>query len=146
METLTQKFVIFFFLLLASVPVIVQADSTHDSGFSLETVQSDDGFVTRQPTISTRQLQESMAETEHYLANKTSSLEKSVNDHRKAGNNLIIAAVMPGGLLYMAYHKGQQHVAENELESVQQAKVELQEDVSRLQLDKPVSIQVARFP
>jgi hypothetical protein len=145
MDTLTHKFVVFAFLLLASVPVMVQADTT-DKGFSLETVQSDDGFLTRQPTISTRQLQDSMADTERYLVGKTSSLEKSVKNHRKHGNNLVLAAVMPGGLLYLAYHKGQQKVAENELESVQQAQVELQEDVSRLQLDKPVTIQVAKFP
>ncbi len=145
MDTLTHKFVIFLFLMLASLPVVVQAGSA-DNGFSLETVQSEDGFITRQPAISVARLQESVAETEHYLADKTSNLEKSVTSHRKHGNNLVLAAVMPGGLLYLAYHKGQQKIAENELESVQQAQVELQQDVTRLQLDKPISIQVAKFP
>lgn len=145
MDTLTHKCVICLFLLVASLPVMVQANETSKS-FSLETIQHKDGFMIQQPTISTGQLQIALNETERFIENKTRLLEKDVNEHREAGNNLVLAAIMPGGMLYLAYHKGQQSAAEDELASMQAAELELQKDVVRLALDKPVTIHVASYP
>lgn len=144
MKTISHKMSVTFGLLLCFL-LPLNAQAAGDSVFLLEDIESADGFATSQPTITSLKLQRAIEDTDHYLQHQQVTLEKNVKKHRDAGNNILLAAVMPGGLLYMAYHKAQQSVAENDLAFVKQSQVELQEDWARLELDKQPVI-IARFP
>lgn len=143
MKTLLHKLLLALALLGGFVTV--GAHAAQDGVFALERVRSADGFATNEPTINHYQLQRVVDDTSSYLVDKQATLEKDISKHRKAGNNLVLAAVMPGGLLYLAYHKGQQLSAEKKLDLVEQSRQELQEDSKRLELETSPVI-IARFP
>jgi len=142
MKTFSHKLLICLGLLFSGLSLSAHADSI----YKLSAVQSSDGYITQQPTISAYQLERVLEDADSYLQGKQSNLEQKVSKHKDAGENVILAAIMPGGLLYMAYHKGQQSSAEGKLVLVKQDQQEIINDRTRLQLDAPTIIQVARFP
>ena len=144
MKTLKHNLVLALALLVCSYAG--GAFASEDGMYSLETVKACDGFTTRQPTISDYELREAVTESQRYLSKEEDALKADLNKHREAGNNIVLAAIMPGGMLYLAYHKGQQSVTEGKIETVELAQKEINTDRARLQLDRPSIIQVARNP
>jgi hypothetical protein len=140
----SDKLLLILGMLLSCMTQTAQAS---DKGmYSLESIQSADGFITSQPTISHYQLERVLEETDRFLQNRQASLKKSILEHSEAGDNIFLAAIMPGGLLYLAYHKGQQSSAENSLVAAQQSQQEFLNDRTRMKLEAPVTILLARFP
>lgn len=144
MQTHSHKLLLILGMLLSCLTLTAQA--AENGIYSLETIQAADGFITSQPSINHYQLERVLEETDRYLLRKQTELKKSISEHSEAGENIFLAAIMPGGLLYLAYHKGQQSSAENNLVTMQLSQQEFRNDRVRMNLDAPVTILVARFP
>ena len=59
-------------------------------------------------------------------------LFRSIIDEHDAGNNMIVAAIMPGGLFYLAYKQGKVETAKTELTQIENELSDLDDDAVTL--------------
>ena len=117
----------------------------HESLFELHNVEMYDGLVTAEPKISQQALNNALAETRYMIGIRSQRLEAFIDDNRITANTGIMAAIMPGGLIYLALRKANLHEANVELENLQADKNDLQSDILALHKEQN-PILIARFP
>jgi len=113
-------------------------------GYSMQTSFGSDGLAIRLPVISQAELLATL-NLAHNLLSKQERQAQQVIDNSSKGKDAVIAAVMPGGLLYYAYQKQKLSHAENTLSEVTTELNRL--DVDAVTLYDPVgAIVIARHP
>lgn len=113
--------------------------------FELHTVTKHDGLMTAEPSISQQELNNVLAESKHLLSLRSHKLEEFIEENRITANTGIMAAVMPGGLIYLAVRKAKLNEANKELKNLQSDTNDLQTDILAL-YEEEAPILVARFP
>jgi len=108
-----------------------------------------DGLAVLQPSISQTEILNTLTQA-HRLLTAKGFMAKAIIDEHDAGNNMIVAAIMPGGLLYLAYKQGKVENAKTELTHIEKELSHLDDDA--VTLYKPVyqlaqqPIIIARYP
>jgi hypothetical protein len=128
-------------LLLISAPTQVLAASPL---FQLELQRSPDSLAVAWPTISQSQLILAVDEARLLLAEQQQTTAKRVSKYRDGSDNYLLAAVMPGGMLYLAYQKSQLRASKQALQGINADITALADD--RVKLGLPQNLQVARNP
>jgi hypothetical protein len=113
--------------------------------FELRTVKAHDGLVTAEPRISQQELNNALAESRHLLSVRRHKLEAFIEANRITARTGVVAAVMPGGLVYLAVRKARLSNANVKLENLQADLGNLQADILALYAEES-PILVARFP
>ncbi|WP_126453148.1 hypothetical protein [Sulfuriflexus mobilis] len=113
--------------------------------FELHMVRMADGLVTAEPKLSQQELDDALAECRHLIHARSHRLEDYIEENRITAKTGIVAAVMPGGLIYLAVRKSQLNDANAKLENLQADMDNLQSDTLALHVEE-APILVARFP
>ena len=98
------KHILFYLLLsglLWGVGASVQAGE-HEGLFELRTVKETDGLVTAEPRISQQELNKALIESEKLIHLRSDQLQAFMQENRITAQTSIVAAIMPGGLIYLA--------------------------------------------
>jgi len=108
-----------------------------------------DGLAIQQPVISQTEILNTLTQAHRLLSEKGQAAKTVVEEH-DAGKNMVVAAIMPGGLLYLAYQQSKVNTARETLSHVESELESL--DTDAVTLYKPVyrpsnqPIIVARYP
>jgi len=108
-----------------------------------------DGLAIQQPTISQTEILQTLTQA-HRLLTAQGQKAKTVVDEHDSGKNMVVAAIMPGGLIYLAYQQSKIDSAQTTLTNVASELEDL--DTDAVTLYKPVyntihqPILVARYP
>ena len=116
-----------------------------DNSLELQWIKSSDGFVTNEPRISQAELNDALIENKYLLNVQTNELSIFIAENDISTQTNIMAAIMPGGLIYLAWKRTQLSHANEKLKSLQDDSDKLQSDVLALRVvTNPIL--VARFP
>lgn len=110
---------------------------------------SSDGLAIQQPIISQTEILHTLTQA-HRLLSLKSKTAQSILAKESSGNNMILAAIIPGGLIYLAYQR-------NKIANAKVTLTEVESDLKNLDVDavtlyQPVYIPltqpilVARYP
>jgi len=108
-----------------------------------------DGLAIQQPIISQTEILQTLTQA-HRLLSAQGQKAKTVVDEHNAEKNMVVAAIMPGGLIYLAYQQSKMDKAQITLANVANELEDL--DADAVTLYKPVyntihqPILVARYP
>jgi len=104
-----------------------------------------DGLAVQQPTISQTEILNTLTQAHRLLTDQGQKAKTVVTEHNTEGN-MVVAAIMPGGLIYLAYQQSKLKAAETKLTQVENELEDL--DADAVTLYKPVyqPIVVARYP
>lgn len=94
----------------------------------LHMVQRPDGLMTAEPRISQHELNKALVENHHLVKVRSQKLEDYIEENKITAKTGVVAAIMPGGLIYLAVRKARLSEAGTRLES-------LQADVNKLPAD-----------
>jgi hypothetical protein len=143
----THKIHALFHILLLSflwaIGTFTQA-AEHEGLYNLHTVKNADGLVTVEPRISQQELNNALIESKQLISTRRHNLESFIAENRITAQTGAIAAVMPGGLIYLAVRQARLSSANEKLESLQADMNALKSDVLALHEEAPIL--VARFP
>ena len=124
------------------------AEQTNDI-YSTQIHIDNDGLAVLQPSISQTEILNTLTQA-HRLLTAQGFMAKAIIDENDAGKNMIVAAIMPGGLLYLAYKQGKVENAKTELTHIENELSHLDDDAVTLyrQVYQPTRqpILVARYP
>lgn len=137
-------FYLFLLGLLWAVGITAPAAERQDL-FELRTVREHDGLVTAEPRISQQELNNALAESRYLLNVRSHKLEEFIEENRITAKTGVVAAVMPGGLIYLAVRKARLSEANEKLDDLQADMGNLQSDILAL-YEEEGPILVARFP
>lgn len=144
----TQKSHALFHILSLSLLWAVSTElvaAGREGPFDLQMVQRPDGLMTAEPRISRHDLNQALVENHHLVNVRSQKLEDYIEENKITARTGVLAAIMPGGLIYLAVRKSQLSSANSKLEG-------LQSDVKNLRTDhlalheNDTTILVARFP
>jgi len=104
-----------------------------------------DGLAVQQPTISQTEILNTLTQAHRLLTAQGQEAELVVKENN-LGGNMVVAAIMPGGLIYLAYQQSKLTNAKTTLTEVENELEDL--DADAVTLYKPVyqPIVVARYP
>lgn len=114
--------------------------------YELQMVMAADGLTIGMPVISHKQLNLALTDARGLLSAQADALALYIEDNRPSGNGTLMAIIIPGGLLYLAYRQGLVVNAESQLTDVQGDLVEIRYDVIALYEVVDKKIVVARYP
>ena len=146
----TQRYLSLIVSLLIGLLLPTQAMAEQSANIYATQVHIDsDGFAIQQPVISQTEILDTLTQAHQLLSAQGQQANNIVKEHDN-GANMVVAAIMPGGFIYLAYQQ-------NKLESAQTALSEIKNELSKLDTDavtlyKPVyqptrqPILVARYP
>jgi hypothetical protein len=137
--TIFRKWVLL--LLLGCAPTQLLASTPL---FQLEPHHSTDSLSVAWPVISDSQLMLAIDDARLYLGNQQKTAAQRISKYRDGSDNYLLAAVMPGGMLYLAYQKSQLKASKQTLQEINADIATLADD--RLNLDLPQNLQVASNP
>lgn len=112
--------------------------------FQLEQHRGADSFSVAWPIVSNSQLILTIDEARLYLGEEQKSAAQRISKYRDGSDNYLLAAVMPGGMLYLAYQKSQLKASKKVLQDINADITTLAED--RVNLGLPPNLQVASNP
>lgn len=130
--------------LLCTTGISVTAAERGDL-FKLDMVENSDGLVINEPRISQQELNDALIENKYLVNVRSNKLIEFIEENRITAKTGVMAAVMPGGLIYLAWRKTQLSEANDKLEGLQADINNLQSDVLALHVETG-PILVARFP
>lgn len=104
--------------------------------FQLQARSGADRLTVNWPRISNTRLAQVIDDTRGVLADQQQAAVQAIDKYRQGSHNYLLAAIMPGGLLYLAYQKNQLQASEQNLQLVNAEINELADD--RLQLGLPI--------
>ena len=127
------------FLWIATTPVSLLAETsttpatgaTHSRDW-VDTA-NDEGFYIDLPAVNYRQLIGLIRTYRTYLTDRKKEIARYLEEHRLDGKDVLITAILPGGLLYAAVRKGQLEQAKAELSEVSEDIAELSRDLLAMQ-------------
>ena len=108
-----------------------------------------DGLAIQQPSISQTEILNTLTQA-HRLLTAQGVMAKAIVEEHNSGKNMVVAAIMPGGLIYLAYKQGKFENAKTELTQIENELIHL--DTDAVTLYKPVyqptrqPILIARYP
>ena len=111
----------------------------------MQKVKNCDDLIVMEPRISQQQLNDALIENKYLVNVRSNKLKEFIEENRITAKTGVLAAVMPGGLVYLAWRKTQLNEANEKLENLQQDIGDLQTDTLALRVDT-TPILVARFP
>lgn len=114
--------------------------------FELHTVKKCDGLVTAEPRISQQALNDALSEGRQLIRLRSHKLEEYIEENRITAKTSVMAAVMPGGLIYLAVRKARLSDASDKLEHLQADMEDLHSDTLALHEEQSPVLVVARFP
>ncbi|MCK4743003.1 MAG: hypothetical protein KAT25_04225 [Sulfuriflexus sp.] len=132
-------------LLVSTHTIAGQSDNIYSTQIHI----GSDGLAILQPSISQTEILDTLTQA-HRLLTAQEVMAKAIVDEHDAGKDMIVAAIMPGGLLYLAYKKGKFENAKTELTQIENELTNL--DTDAVTLYKPVyntihqPILIARYP
>lgn len=144
----TQKtYALFHILLLgllwAAGPTTAAAE--REGLFDLQMVETHDGLITAEPSISQQALNNALTECKYLISVRSQKLEEYIEENRITAKTGVVAAIMPGGLIYLAVRKAGLIEASGKLENLQTDMGDLQSDTLALHVEQS-PVLVARFP
>ena len=149
-ENLTYRLLSGLFIAMAGMLMTVQANAEQTPDVYNTQVHIDsDGLAIQQPTISQTEILDTLTQAHRLLTQQGQEARTVVKEHN-AGNNMVVAAIMPGGLIYLAYQQNKFENAQTELVDIENELEGL--DTDAITLYKPVyqparqPILVARYP
>jgi len=119
--------------------------ANQESLFDLHLVKMSDGLVTAEPRISQQELNNALTDCKHLISMRSQKLEEYIEENRITAKTGVIAAIMPGGLIYLAVRKASLSDANDKLETLQLDMDDLQTDTLALRVEQG-PVLVARFP
>jgi len=138
------------FIGMVSIFMTVQASAEEVKHvFKTQINIGSDGLAIQQPTISQTEILKTLTQAHHLLSQKGLDAEKIITENN-ASANIAIAAIMPGGLIYLAYKQSKLSGAKATLTEIKNELTNLDEDA--MTLYRPVykpsnqAILVARYP
>ena len=137
-----------FHILLLSLlwAVGTTANAADQEGlFDLRLMKMSDGLVTAEPSISQQELNNALTDCKHLINVRSQKLEEYIEENRITAKTGVVAAIMPGGLVYLALRKASLNEASGKLETLQTDMNDLQTDTLALHVEEG-PILVARFP
>ena len=144
----TQKTHALFHILLLSLLCTIAGTATASERadiFELHMSVGSDGLVTNEPQISQQQLNDALIENKYLINVRSNKLKEFIEENQITTKTGIIAAVMPGGLIYLALRKAGLSDANNKLEILQADLNDLQSDTIALHVED-APILAAHFP
>ena len=130
--------------LLWSVGTTVNA-ADQEGLFELRLMKTSDGLVTAEPRISQQELNDALIENQHLIKVRSQKLEEYIEENKITAKTGVVAAIMPGGLIYLAVRQAQLSSANTKLETLQADMGNLQSDTLALHVEQG-PVLVARFP
>ena len=108
-----------------------------------------DGLAIQQPMISQTEILKTLTQAHQLLTKQGDDAQKIISENN-SGTNMAVAAIMPGGLIYLAYKQSKLSGAESTLTDVKNELANLDKDAVTLYqpVYKPANktIVVARYP
>ena len=117
--------------------------------FNTQTHIGSDGLAIQQPVISQTDILKTLTQA-HFLLSQQGQDAQTIISENNSSQNMVIAAIMPGGLLYLAYQKNKVASAKTALTAINNELANLDKDA--VTLYQPVyeptrqPIIVARYP
>jgi len=93
--------------------------------FDVRTVINKGGLSIAMPTITSGEIHKSLKQTQRLLNDDNDRLEKFIQSNKTSGGGLFLAAILPGGFMYLAIQQGKVASAEKELTITQKNIIEL---------------------
>lgn len=155
MKSLSGKhavFTIVVLLLVATASVSVKAETTEMGALTgvpgVSAGASNSGFDrlnTSLPQVSDAELIANVQAYREKLENSRTDLTHMLEDNKMKAGDVVLTAILPGGLLYAAYRTSQQEKTRQQLADVEALIVELGTDLVVLEAAKG-RIMVAKWP
>lgn len=144
----TQKTHALFHILLLSLLWCVATDAAaagREDQLDRHMIKHHDGLVTAELRISQQELNNALVESQHLISVRRQKLEEYIEENKITAKTGVVAAIMPGGLIYLALRNAQLSSANTKLETLQSDMNNLQTDHLALH-ENDTTILVARFP
>jgi len=131
--------------LVLSLFISTQVTADQSNIYSTQIHIDSDGLAVQQPTISQTEILSTLTQAHRLLTAQGQKAKTVVTEHNTEGN-MVVAAIMPGGLIYLAYQQSKLKNAQTTLTQVEDELEDL--DADAVTLYKPVyqPIVVARYP
>lgn len=97
------------------------------------TWRTSDGFILCLPAVNLTNLMGKTQKLKDTLEARRDTLDEKAGNGKLSGNDLLITAIMPGGLLYAAYRQGSMTQAKSDLEEVENTLEEVNGNLAALQ-------------
>lgn len=117
----------------------------HKGLFELHTVENADGLFTAEPRISQQELNNALVENKQLISIRSHNIEEFIEENGITAQTGVVAAIMPGGLIYLAVRQARLSAANEKLESLQADMNQLKSDILTLHVEQ-APVLVARFP
>ena len=133
--------------LLMSIAIICSAFIFHTAHAeqALAQVTAPDQFIIQLPVVDHEALIEQVGTLHSQLIQRKQVLVQSVADKKLDGSDAIVAAVLPGGLLYVSYKKARYEQDKNELARISADIKEYSSDLLALE-SGPEKLVTAQLP
>ena len=144
-RVVTHLFIGLLGLLMSTHVIAEQSDNIYSTQIHI----GSDGLAILQPSISQTEILDTLIQA-HRLLTAQGVMAKAIVEEHDSGKNMIVAAIMPGGLIYLAYKQGKFENAKTELTQIETELEGL--DTDAVTLYKPVyqptrqPILIARYP
>ncbi len=139
-------------LLIGFLSLFTAVQASAEEGqhvFNTQVHIGSDGLAIQQPTITQTEILKTLSQAHHLLTKKIDNAQKVISENN-TGKNMAVAAIMPGGLIYLAYKQSKVSSAKTTLAEVKNELASLDKDAITLYqpVYKPASqpIVVARYP
>ena len=100
---------------------------------ALAPAANDAGFYVALPVVDTDRLLERISAQRASLSQREQEVTEYLEDHQLGTRDVLIAVIMPGGLIYAAVRKGNLQQAQAELDQINAAMDELSRDLLAMQ-------------
>jgi hypothetical protein len=120
------------FALLLTVPLVQAADDGRSRIWDTAEFTYGDQFSINVPAVNLQELLLNLKETRYSLELHRKQLQQQLADAEITGGKVALAAVMPGGLLYLAIKKQQYEDYRKQLADLQGWIVELEQDLPNI--------------
>lgn len=132
--------------------LLLSVHATAEQSTNIYTTQihiDNDGLAIQQPSISQTEILSTLTQA-HRLLSAQEIVAKTIVEEHDAGKNMVVAAIMPGGIIYLAYKQGKFENAKTKLSNIENELTDLDTDAVTLykQVYQPTRqpILVARYP
>jgi len=112
----TRQFRVLAILLVGILSIFSMQASADERGaiYNTQIHIGSDGLAIQQPMISQTEILKTLTKA-HLLLSKQSKKAEKIIAENNTGNNMAIAAILPGGLIYLAYKRSKVSSAKTEL-------------------------------
>lgn len=139
-------------LLLGLLGILMSVSATAEQTAHIYDTQvhiDRDGLAIQQPSISQTEILNTLTQAHHLLTAQGQQAKTIVAEY-DSGSNMLVAAIMPGGLIYLAYQQNKFENAQTTLSRIENELTDLDTDAVALYRNVASTtrrpILVARYP